>query len=142
MRILLAHNYYKLPGGEDRVFAAESALFRQNGHEVVEYCRHNHQADAMGGLKLAADTIWSGATYSELRRLLEYHRLDVCHFHNTFPLMSPAAFYAARAEGVPVVATLHNYRLLCPAATFLRQGAPCEACAGSLVPWHAVRHGC
>jgi glycosyltransferase involved in cell wall biosynthesis len=142
MRILLAHTYYKLPGGEDRVFAAESALLRRNGHEVVEYCQHNDQTDTMTGPQMAGRTIWSSATYSELRTVLENWRPDVCHFHNTFPVMSPSAFYAARAEGAPVVVTLHNYRFLCPAATFMRNGSPCEKCLGSPFPWQAIRYNC
>jgi glycosyltransferase involved in cell wall biosynthesis len=142
MRILLAHTSYKLPGGEDRVFADESALLRRNGHEVVEYRQHNEQTDRMSWPRMAARTIWSGSTYSELRALLRTRRPDICHFHNTFPVMSPAVFYAAKAERIPVIATLHNYRLLCPAATLLRDGAPCESCMSSLGAWNAVRYGC
>ena len=74
MRILLAHTYYKLPGGEDRVFAAEAALLRRHGHEVVEYCQYNDRTDTMNGPSLAARTIWSSSTYSELRQLLRQQR--------------------------------------------------------------------
>ncbi len=142
MRILLAHTSYKLPGGEDRVFADEAALLRRNGHEVVEYRQHNDQTDGMAWPRLAARTIWSSSTYSELRALLRNRRPDICHFHNTFPVMSPAAFYAARAEGIPVIATLHNYRLLCPAATMLRDGVPCESCVSPWGSWNAIRYAC
>jgi len=142
MRLLLAHTSYKLPGGEDRVFADEAALLRRNGHEVVEYRQHNEQTDGMFWPRLAARTIWSSSTYSDLRARLRGLRPDVCHFHNTFPLMSPAVFYAARAERIPVVATLHNYRLLCPAATLMRDGVPCESCVSPLGAWNAVRYGC
>ena len=70
------------------------------------------------------------------------HRPQVVHFHNTFPLMSPAAYYAARAEGVPVVQTLHNFRLLCLNALLFRDGRPCEDCLGKTVPWRGVAHNC
>ncbi len=142
MRILLAHTYYKLPGGEDRVFAAEAALLRRNGHEVLEYCQHNDQTDSMSAPHMALRTIWSSSTYSELRGLVRRWQPDVCHFHNTFPVMSPSAFYAARSEAAAIVVTLHNYRLLCPAATLMRDGRPCEACVGALLPWRSVQHGC
>lgn len=142
MRILLAHTYYKQPGGEDRVFAAETALLRQNGHEVVHYCLHNDKTADFGGKRLLAQTLWSGAAYAELREMVHRIRPDVCHFHNTFPLMSPSVFYAAKAERVPVVATLHNYRLVCPGATLMRRDAVCESCLKARVPWHGVVHGC
>jgi len=142
MRILVAHTYYQQPGGEDRVFEAETALLRNSGHTVLNYCQHNLQTSDFGPVELAARTIWNPATYSEMRALLRHERPDVCHFHNTFPIMSPSVFYAARAEGVPVVATLHNYRLLCPAGTLLRDDAICEECVPPHVPWQAVRYGC
>jgi glycosyltransferase involved in cell wall biosynthesis len=142
MRILLAHTFYKQPGGEDRVFEAESALLRRYGHEVIEYREHNCQLDGLSPAAAAAKTIWNRGVHSRLAGLLDRERPDVCHFHNTFPLMSPSAFYAARAKGIPVVATLHNYRLLCPAATFLRDGRVCEACTSSLFPWPALVHAC
>jgi glycosyltransferase involved in cell wall biosynthesis len=142
MRILLAHTFYKQPGGEDRVFESESALLRQYGHEVVEYRAYNRDMDGLSPVSAAAKTIWNDDVYSHVTRLLERERPDICHFHNTFPLMSPAVFHAAKARGVPVVVTLHNYRLLCPAATLLRDGQVCEACDSALFPWPAVWHGC
>lgn len=142
MRILLAHTFYKQPGGEDRVFEAESALLRRYGHEVIEYREHNRHLDGLSPAAAAAKTIWNRDVHSRLAELLDRERPDICHFHNTFPLMSPSAFFAARAKGIPVVATLHNYRLLCPGATFLRDGKVCEACSSYSVPWPALVHGC
>ena len=77
-----------------------------------------------------------------LRALFRQHRPAVAHFHNTFPLVSPSAYRAARAEGVPVVQTLHNFRLCCPNALFHRAGRPCEDCLGKAVPWPGVVHAC
>jgi glycosyltransferase involved in cell wall biosynthesis len=142
MRVLLAHNFYQKPGGEDRVFAAESALLKQYSHEVVTWCEHNDRVAEIGRARLAAKTVWNGSSYSGFRSLLRQEKPDVCHFHNTFPLISPAAFHAAKAEGVPVVLTLHNYRLLCPSATFLRDGKVCEDCGGKPIAWPAVVHRC
>src|SRR5204863_974672 len=90
----------------------------------------------------AARTVWSRPAYRELRDLIRAHRPAVAHFHNTFPLISPAAYYAARAGGVPVVQTLHNFRLLCPNALFFRAGRVCEDCLGKSVPWPGVVHKC
>jgi glycosyltransferase involved in cell wall biosynthesis len=64
------------------------------------------------------------------------------HFHNTFPLLSPAAYHAARSAGAAVVQTLHNYRLLCPGANFFRDGRVCEDCLGKRFAWPAIQHAC
>jgi len=90
----------------------------------------------------AIDAIWSGRSYRGLEHATRSHSPDVVHFHNTFPLVSPAAYYAVRKHGVPIVQTLHNYRLLCPGATLFRDGAVCEECIErqSLLP--ALTHHC
>src|SRR5216684_2002871 len=126
MRIVVAHNFYKQPGGEDQCVAAEVALLKAHGHQVIQYSVRNDWIDEMGRFDLVSRTIWSRTTYRELRELIRAHRPHVAHFHNTFPLMSPAAYYAARTEGVGVVQTLHNFRLLCPNALFFRKGQVCE----------------
>jgi glycosyltransferase involved in cell wall biosynthesis len=142
MKIVLVHNYYQRPGGEDVVFAAEAALLRQKGHEVVQYTEDNRCIKGVRQIAVAAHTIWSGSTRHRLLRILHGVRCDVVHFHNTFPLISPSAYAACREATVPVVQTLHNYRLLCPAATFFRDGHVCEACLGKTPPWPGVRYAC
>ena len=142
MRVLIAHNSYQQPGGEDRVAAAEGSLLEQNGHEVIWFRRHNDAVSQYSATGMAMRTIWNRAIYSELRALLRRTRPSVCHVHNTFPLMSPAVFYAARAERIPVVLTVHNYRLLCPGSTFLRGGAVCQDCLSKTLPWPGVWHAC
>ena len=140
MKLLLTHNYYQQPGGEDQVFADEGELLEREGHSVIRYVDHNVRLRA-GGVRAAGDTVWSRKSFARLRAVVEPN-LDLAHFHNTFPLISPSAYYAVREMGLPVVQTLHNYRLLCPAATFLRDGVVCEKClvSGTLLP--AVRYRC
>ena len=142
MKILLCHNYYQQRGGEDESFEAEARALEEFGHEVVRYTRHNDAITDMGRLEVAAKTLWNADSYADLRHLIRRERPAVMHCANTFPLISPAAYTAARAEGVPVVQSLRNYRLLCPAALFLRDGKVCEDCLGKSVPWPAVRHSC
>src|ERR1700682_5862806 len=139
--VLSVHNFYRQPGGEDRVFADEAALLEQHGHTVVRYEEHNRRI-ASAGISAAVSAVWSNQSFRRLRSVLRAQACDVVHFHNTFPLISPAGFYAAGAANVPVVQTLHNYRLICPAGTLLRDGAVCERCIGrtSLLP--ALVHGC
>jgi glycosyltransferase involved in cell wall biosynthesis len=142
MRILVAHNFYKQPGGEDQCLAAELAMLRAHGHEVIEYCLRNDSIDSMSRWRVAAGTTWSRSAYREVRELLRARRPQVAYFINTFPLISPAAYYAARAEGVPVVQALHNFRLLCPNALLFRDGRVCEDCLGKSVPWPSIVHKC
>jgi glycosyltransferase involved in cell wall biosynthesis len=142
VRVLAVHNKYQQAGGEDQVFAAETALLVENGHRVRCYSVHNDQLAGMGQLRSARLAIWNGSNYRALRSIIREERPEVVHFHNTFPLISPAGYYAAKAERVPVVQSLHNYRLLCPNALFFRDGHACEDCRGKLVPWPGVLHAC
>ena len=125
MKILLCHNYYQQAGGEDQVFADEAALLAARGHEVVRYTVHNDAIEEMGRVTIAAKTLWNRDTSRAITKILRRERPEVVHFTNTFPLISPAAYYAAKTESIPVVQSLHNYRLLCPASTFYRDGKPC-----------------
>jgi glycosyltransferase involved in cell wall biosynthesis len=142
MKVLLCHNHYQQPGGEDHSFEDEARLLETHGHEVVRYTLHNDAIAEMGRVGLAVRTIWNRAVYRELRELARRHRPKVVHFTNTFPLISPAAYYAAKAEGIPVVQAVRNYRLLCSNALFLRDGLPCEQCLGRRVALPAIGHKC
>ena len=145
MKILVVHNLYQQRGGEYAAREAEVSLLRDAGHEVVEFLRDNDEIRSYSFFRkagLACQTVWSQQTYRELRDLLLWEAPDLAHFHNTFPLISPAAHFACADAGVPVVQTLHNYRLLCPGANFLRDGRVCEECLGRSVPWPGVWHGC
>jgi glycosyltransferase involved in cell wall biosynthesis len=144
MKILLVHNSYQQPGGEDVVFEQERQMLERAGHQVSVYIRHNDEIKGYGLWRkagLALQTVWAPDGYRAVRALLKRAKPDVAHFHNTFPLISPAAYYACREASVPVVQTLHNYRLSCPAATFFRDGKVCEECVEHSL-WRGVRHGC
>jgi glycosyltransferase involved in cell wall biosynthesis len=140
-RVLSVHNFYNVPGGEDQVFAAEQSLLRNEGHSVDVFEDHNSR---IGSAAVAAGlrAIWNPQSYRRLEEVVRSTRPDIVHFHNIFPLISPAAYYAARKGGAAVVQTLHNYRLLCPGATLFRDGRTCEECIEqrSLTP--ALIHGC
>ena len=145
MKILLVHNYYQLAGGEDEVFRREKELLADAGHEVIEYTRHNNEINGYNIIRkvsLAGRTIWASDSRRDLDYLLRRASPDVVHFHNTFPLISPSAYYACAAAGVPVVQTLHNSRLFCPAGTLYRDGQPCNDCLGRGFSWPAVQHAC
>ena len=142
VRVLVVHNRYRQRGGEDLVFEEEAELLEANGHEVTCYVEDNDRVGDMGRIELARKTLFNASTYRELRGLIRRKRPGVVHFHNTLPLVSPSGYYAAAAEKVPVVQTLHNYRLLCPNGLFFRDGSPCEDCLGKTLPWPGIVHKC
>lgn len=142
LRVLAIHNHYQQPGGEDQAFAAETRLLEAHGDEVIRYTTHNDRVGSLHPLDLAHKTLWNEETFLELRKIIRDQRPDVMHAHNTFPLISPSAYAAAREEGIPVVQTLHNFRLLCANALLFRDGRVCEDCVGKTVPWPAVVHKC
>ena len=146
MRILLVHNRYRsgAPSGENRVVDQEGEALESLGHEVIRFGRSSDEIGQWPVAKkasLPARTIWSRETRRDLRAVLLEHRPEVVHVHNTFPLLSVSVLYACRDAGVPVVATLHNYRLACANGSFYRDGAVCHDCAHGL-PIRAVLHGC
>lgn len=134
--VLIVHNYYQIAGGEDSVIANEKRILEENGHKVVLYSRNNKELTNMGTfgkLLLPITSIFSLKTYREIRKLIIKHKIDLVHVHNTLALVSPSVYYAAFACNIPVVQTIHNFRLLCPAATFYREdsngnGEICEMC--------------
>jgi glycosyltransferase involved in cell wall biosynthesis len=142
VRVLIAHNHYRQPGGEDVVFSSEGALLAGKGHTVFRYTEQNSTLATRSRTATAVGALWSERRRRDLLRIIRRFRPDVVHFHNTFPLISPAAYYACSAEGVPVIQTLHNYRLICPSATFFRRGRVCEDCLASGCPWPAIVHKC
>lgn len=142
MKILMAHNRYSIRGGEDAVFDQERDLLRSYGHEVIEYTKDNRDILKASGVKLAVDSVWAADTFREVSRLIDRVRPDIMHVHNTLPQVSPSIYYAASRQAVPVVQTLHNYRLLCPSGMLLREAAVCEDCVGKAVPWPAIRYSC
>jgi glycosyltransferase involved in cell wall biosynthesis len=144
LKIVIVHNAYQQAGGEDVVVRAEKALLHRAGDEVNQYLRHNNEIKSGGScyhITLGFRTVWSSGARNELHWLLKEWKPDIVHFHNTFPLISPSAYYACRELGVPVVQTLHNYRLFCASGAFFRDGQVCEDCLMKN-RWQAVRHAC
>lgn len=139
--VLLVHNRYQQPGGEDAVVASEAALLRARGHRVLMHERHNDELLTMSRWQGAREAFGSRTTALRLERQIAEERPDLMHVHNTWPLVSPVVFRVAARHGLPVVLTLHNLRLLCPQALMLRDGRPCQDCVGRL-PWRGVVHRC
>lgn len=154
MRIVVAHNRYRAaaPSGENRVVDTECAALAEHGHEIIRFERDSDEIESWSaGRKatLPARVVWNPDTRRDLRRLLVSARPDVVHLHNTFPLLSASVLRACRDARVPVVATIHNYKLACASGDYFRAGAVCHACGsapgrgqlkGSALP--GLLHGC
>ncbi|RGF72117.1 glycosyltransferase [Ruminococcus sp. AF31-14BH] len=142
--VLMVHNYYQIPGGEDTVVANEKKMLEKHGHKVVLYTRNNAELKTMNLLQkmlLPFTTIFNPKTYREIKKIIKKEKIDIVHVHNTLNLVSPSVYYAAKVMKVPVVQTIHNFRLLCPGATFYRDGHICEDCVSKGLMC-AVKHKC
>jgi glycosyltransferase involved in cell wall biosynthesis len=142
LKILSVHNRYLHHGGEEESSRLENALLRSHGHHVEEYVLDNHDIQNQLLFGVGLRSIWNQKSYAHIRQHIRQHRIELVRSDNFFPQISPAVFYAARAEGVPTVQTLRNFRLSCPSAVFFRDGNVCEDCLGKLVPWPGILHGC
>jgi glycosyltransferase involved in cell wall biosynthesis len=142
LSVLCVHNRYIQPGGEDQVFESEAQLLAQNGVRVEKVEEQTaYPSGLVCKIEAAMDCVWSRSWHQKFKTLLRDMRPDVVHIHNFFSVISPSVYYACKEEGVPVVQTLHNYRLACPAASFYRDGKICEECLDR-GPFHAVKYGC
>jgi hypothetical protein len=145
-RVLQVHTRYRQAGGEDEVVASEKRLLEEAGLSVAQVLFDNPKP---GGSRFSpapllqgVAAVWSRGAARRVRDAIKANRSQIVHVHNTFLTASPSVYTAAAACGVPVVQTLHNYRLVCPAATVYRDGHPCTDCVGRAVPWPAVVHAC
>lgn len=143
-KVLIVHNYYQIPGGEDTVVANEKRLLEEHGHEVFLYTRNNQELNKLSKIQkilLPVTTIFNLRTYREVKNIIKEKNINIVHVHNTLNLISPSVYYAAFHTHKPIVQTVHNFRLLCPGATFYRDGEVCEECLEKNI-WHALKYNC
>ena len=143
-RILQVHNFYQIPGGEDVVVRNEKRLLEEHGHKVYTYYRSNAELKEGGKfskLCVPFTAIYSFKTVREVKKLIKEYQIDIVHVHNTLTMVSPSVFYAAFSCHVPIVQTLHNFRMLCPAGSFFRDNVICEECVQGGLKC-AVKHKC
>ncbi len=144
MRILIVHNYHQFRGGDDEATEQDVQLLQQHGHAVELYFRHNNDIKTFSGARKALlflEPTASLKSYQEIKAAIQRFQPDVVHFQGFFPLVSPAAYYACAACRVPVIQALHDYRVLCAASTFFREGHVCEACLQTS-PLPSIYHAC
>lgn len=144
LNILIVHNRYQFAGGEDTVVRQDAALLEEHGHRVSFYTRNNDELKSftkMQKLFLPFTTVFSLKSYREIRKAIQENQIDIVHVHNTLPLISYSAYYAAKKEGCKLVQTIHNFRLVCPNALFYRNGHICEDCLKKGL-FCSVKHSC
>ncbi len=143
-KVLIVHNYYRIPGGEDSVVENEKKLLEDHGHEVLLYSRSNKETEKFVGVKkllLPFVVIFNFRTFRDIRKIIHEQHINIVHVHNTLALISPSIYYASLSCKVPIVQTIHNFRFLCPNGFFYRDGHICEDCAKYGLKC-AIRHGC
>lgn len=142
MRVLQLHNHHRAKGGAMEVLANERRLLTDAGHQVSDYSLPAVEESGLSELQAGAKAVWNVQAARDVRASIRTFRPDVVHVHTPFPIMSPSVFRAARAAGVPAVATLHSYRYSCVAATCVRDGSICEDCVGTRLKLPGIRHAC
>jgi glycosyltransferase involved in cell wall biosynthesis len=143
MKILVAHNRYQLSGGEDAVVRDEVELLRRHGHSVELLEQDNGAIHGLCGKLLAsASAFYSFRSRNRMKRAIHDFHPDMLHVHNWFPVLSPSIILEANAAGIPVVQTLHNFRMLCANALLYRNGVVCTDCVGKVLPVSGAIHGC
>ena len=138
MRVLQVHAKYRHPAGEDTVVANEGNLLRSAGHEVLTWNADPRWSRRVGALAMST---WNPVAAGDVRQTIAEFRPDVAHIHNTWYSLSPSVVAAIKQAGVPVVMTLHNYRLVCMTGEMSRNGKVCTECLDSS-PLPGVVHGC
>jgi glycosyltransferase involved in cell wall biosynthesis len=144
LRILSLHNTYRQRGGEDVVVEQECQLLREHGHEVIEYRRSNTELgdDLVSKVLFGQRALWSRKAALEIEAMILRWKPTVAHFHNSFPQISPSGYWVCKRLGVPVVQTVHNYRMSCVRGDYFRDGHICEDCLRWRNPLPAIVHRC
>jgi glycosyltransferase involved in cell wall biosynthesis len=145
MRVLLIHNYYQQPGGEDTVFEQEVDLLRA-GNVAVEtlvFTNDSFDGTVLGNLGSAVRSLYNTQSARRLNETIDRFKPDIIHIHNLFYTASASIISTARQRRIPVVMTLHNYRLVCVSGLLMREGRiPCEQCLTQTLPLAGIRHAC
>ena len=144
MKILIVHNNYGKYSGEEAVVDKMAAMLQEHGHQVGFYrmTSEGHRESLGGQIKGFLSGIYSPTGVKGMREAIEREKPDIINIHNLYPFISPAALFECRKAGIPVVMTVHNFRLICPTGLFMRNGRPCELCLKKGSEWSCIRHNC
>ncbi len=142
MKILLIHNSYQQKGGEDSVFENEYRLLKEKNTVEKLLFNNDNIKSSFDKLKIGVNSISNSRSAKSVEERIKEFNPDIIHVHNFFPIASPSIFYVAKNMNIPIVMTLHNYRLICPNALLFKNNEICEKCVNKLFAMDAVLHGC
>ncbi|MCS7213538.1 MAG: glycosyltransferase family 4 protein [Candidatus Calescibacterium sp.] len=134
MKIIFVHNYYQFRGGEDEMADLDTNLLRKKGNQVLFFSRHNNDIknyDLFQKATLLYEPVFSLKTYYEIKKKIQDFKPDIIHINNFFPLISPSIIYAGAQMKIPVVMSLHDFRIICANGLLLRSSRICEKCFSS-----------
>ena len=144
MRFLLVHNNYGKYSGEEAVVDKMAAMFQSHNHTVCFYRLTTEGARDTISDKIKGFTagIYSHSGVKGIKKILRKEKPDIINVHNLYPFISPAALFECKKAGIPVVMTVHNFRLICPTGLFMRNGKPCEQCLDRKNEWSCIKYNC
>ncbi len=144
MKVLQLHTRYLIAGGEETALANEASLLEEHGVNVLQFVYHDPLVDTYSfwkKIQIAFSSFWSLSFNKSILKTIREERVDIVHVHNFFPLV-PVSALRVVSRHVPVVMTLHNYRLICPQVNMFRAGKPCMECLGRALKYPAIKHAC
>ena len=144
MKILIVHNNYGKYSGEEAVVDKMAAMLQEHGHQVSFFrlTSEGSRDSLCGKIKGFLYGIYSPVGVRGMREAIKREKPDIINIHNLYPFISPAALFECRKAGIPVVMTVHNFRLICPTGLFMRGGGPCELCLQKGNEWSCIRYNC
>lgn len=143
MKILLVHNYYREPGGEEEYVESLKDLLQTKGHSVRLFSKSNKVLDrGFEKLKTSFAMFWNPKLYNNFSAVLGSYKPDVVHFNNIFPLITPTAYWACKKLRIPIVQTVHNFRYMFPKSLLFRRGELCPYCLNKRFVYPAFLHSC
>ena len=142
MRILFIHNRYKQEGGEDVAFELEADLLRRNHTVEILLFDNSRIAKFFDNLHAGLFSIYNFSSAKKIKKVISVFKPDIIHVHNLFFTASPSILIAARKARIPVIVTLHNYRLICSNALLLRDNKICELCINKKLPIEGIKYKC
>jgi glycosyltransferase involved in cell wall biosynthesis len=141
MRILLVHNSYAKFSGEEAVVGSQTNLLKNNGHDVQLFGPSSAEIrTSWDKIKAFFTGIYNPFSACQIRRILKEYHPDIVHIHNLYPFISPSILSVCHNVGIPVVMTVHNYRLVCPNGLHMTKGRICEKCRGGREYWCVLKN--
>mgnify|MGYP006083604635 FL=1 len=143
MKILQIHNEYKYFGGEDQIVEREKNLLLENNHEVIQLIRKNNEEikNLYDQIIVSKNLTFSKKSEKIVDEKIQFNKPDIVHIHNFFPLWSPSILNSCIKNKIPVVMSIHNYRLVCANGALYRDGKICELCPKNGLQ-NAIFHRC